>query len=252
MEYIATSKVQMQPERLPPTERAAYFHIFRVHLQIFIWKYLWRVQIGPRDWGWEVNGGVFSPIMTDLEPAPEELQRIVRCKCTLLSKNPYNSNVCPCRENGLTCVTACCNCRGTECYNIIIIRLIIRLIWRMMMWTDYLRDVFVLKYFIDIICIKTLLYFCSLRVTSCLGTVPKQVLWQLVDLSAKNLTPPIPLPLSRPMFFKLFKTFSRYGGKGCVICTSSHLASSRALIFYGVYILKEYTIVTPTVPNFAW
>ena len=51
MEYIATSKVQLQPERLPPPERAAYFHILRVHLQIVIWKYLGRVQIDPRDWG---------------------------------------------------------------------------------------------------------------------------------------------------------------------------------------------------------
>ena len=79
MEYIATSKVQLQRERLPPTERAAYFHIPWVHLQIVIWKYLGRMQIDPRDWGWEVKGGV-SPIMTDLEPAPEELLRIVRCK----------------------------------------------------------------------------------------------------------------------------------------------------------------------------
>ena len=83
MEYIATSKVQLQPERLPRTERAAYFHILRVHLQIVIWKYLGRVQIDPRDWGWELKGGVFSPIMTDLEPDPEELLRTVRCKCKL-------------------------------------------------------------------------------------------------------------------------------------------------------------------------
>ena len=36
MEYIATSKVQLQPERLPPTERAACFHILRVQFQIVI------------------------------------------------------------------------------------------------------------------------------------------------------------------------------------------------------------------------
>ena len=54
------------------TERAAYFHILRVHLQIVIWKYLGRVQIDPRAWVWEVKGGVFSPIMTDLEPAPKD------------------------------------------------------------------------------------------------------------------------------------------------------------------------------------
>ena len=118
MEYITTSKVQLQPERLPPTERAAYFHFLRVHLQIVIWKYLGRVQIDPRYLGWEVKGSMFSPIVTDLEPAPEELLRIVRCKCKLLPKRPCNSNICSCRKNGLTCVTtACCNCRGTECYN---------------------------------------------------------------------------------------------------------------------------------------
>ena len=110
MEHIATSKVQLQPERLSPTERAAYFHITRVHLQIVIWKYIGRVQIDPRDWGWEEKG-VFPPFMADLEPAPEELLRIVQCKCKLLSKRPCNSNVCSCWKNGLTCVTACCNCR---------------------------------------------------------------------------------------------------------------------------------------------
>ena len=71
------------------------------------------MQIDPRDWGWEVKGGMISPIVTDLEPAPEELLRIVRCKCKLLSKRPCNSNVCSCRKNGLTCVAACCNCRGS-------------------------------------------------------------------------------------------------------------------------------------------
>ena len=65
MEYIATSKVQLQPERFPRTERVAYFHILRVHRQIVIWKYLGSVQIDPRDWGWEIEGAVFSPIITD-------------------------------------------------------------------------------------------------------------------------------------------------------------------------------------------
>ena len=81
MEYIATSKVQLQTEIFPLTERVAYFHILRVHLQIVIWKYLGTVQIDPNDWGWEVKGGVFSPLMTELEAAPKELLRIVRCKC---------------------------------------------------------------------------------------------------------------------------------------------------------------------------
>lgn len=38
MHMLATSRKRPRPERLPPTERAAYFHILRVHLHIVQWK----------------------------------------------------------------------------------------------------------------------------------------------------------------------------------------------------------------------
>ena len=45
------------------------------------------MQIDPSDWGWEVKGDVFFPIL--LEPASEELLKIVRCKCIkiIMKKN---------------------------------------------------------------------------------------------------------------------------------------------------------------------
>jgi len=62
-------------------------------------------------------GDVLSPIMTDLDAAPENLLQFIRCKCKLTSKNPCGTNICSCRKNGLKCVTACGDCRGEDCKN---------------------------------------------------------------------------------------------------------------------------------------
>ena len=37
---------------------------------------------------------------------------IVRCNCKQSSKNQCGSNLCSCRENGLSCVSACGGCCG--------------------------------------------------------------------------------------------------------------------------------------------
>ncbi len=39
LEMVSTSKA-IDPQKLPPTERAAYFHSLRVHLQVVLWKEL--------------------------------------------------------------------------------------------------------------------------------------------------------------------------------------------------------------------
>ena len=41
----------VNPENLPPTERAAYFHALRVHLQVAQWKTLSLICLEPKDWG---------------------------------------------------------------------------------------------------------------------------------------------------------------------------------------------------------
>ena len=40
MEMVSSSKTSIDPQKLPPTERTAYFHYLRVHLQVIIWSNL--------------------------------------------------------------------------------------------------------------------------------------------------------------------------------------------------------------------
>ena len=57
--------------------------------------------------------------MTDEAPAPDELLKVIRCKCQTTSKHPCGvSTKCSCRLNGLNCVAACGNCRSIEYENI--------------------------------------------------------------------------------------------------------------------------------------
>lgn len=116
MEMVSSSK-SLDPQKLPPTERAAHFHSLRVHLQVLLWKKLTNADMDPKLWGWKLDGTVFTPVMTDLGAAPESLLKFVRCKCKLSSRNPCGSHICSCRKNGLICVTACGDCRGEGCRN---------------------------------------------------------------------------------------------------------------------------------------
>ena len=118
MKYAATSTKTLQPERLPPTERAAFFHGLGVHLQVMIWKSLGQCQNDPCRWGRKMKNGALAPVMTDFDPSPEELLKFVRCKCKVTSKSPCCTKLCSCLKHGLTCVTACSGCRGTECSNV--------------------------------------------------------------------------------------------------------------------------------------
>ena len=101
------------------TARAAFFHSLRVHLQVILWKKFVNDHddLNPEQWGWKLDGTMFAPIMTDLAAAPENLQKFVRCKCKLSSKNPCGTNICSCHKNSLKCVTACGDCRGEGCKN---------------------------------------------------------------------------------------------------------------------------------------
>ena len=111
MEMVASAK-NIDPQKLPPTARAAYYHSLRVHLQVIFWKEFTNNCLDPLIWGWKLHNSKLQPIMTDHEPAPENLLKFVRCKCKLSTANPYASNTCSCRKHGLKCVTACGDYRG--------------------------------------------------------------------------------------------------------------------------------------------
>ena len=113
----ATFKDNIEPESLPPTERAVFFHSLRVHLQVSQWKYLNMECLEPIDCGWKLENDVMSPVKTDLDPAPKSILQSVRCKCKLTSKNPCSTPSCSCRKSGLSCVATCGKCQWEQCEN---------------------------------------------------------------------------------------------------------------------------------------
>jgi hypothetical protein len=120
MKMCASSTGRPVPERLPPTENAAYFHSLRVHLQVIQWLKLSTDTMTAADpvcWGWTKGEGGYEPIAMQQEPAPPELLKVIRCTCKSDSRNQCGSNACTCRRNGLTCVSACGKCHGTDCLN---------------------------------------------------------------------------------------------------------------------------------------
>ena len=116
MEIVASAK-NIYPQKLPPTIRAAYYHGLCVHLQVIFWKELTTDSLDPLLWGWKLDSSKLQPIMTDLEPVPENLLKFIRCKCKLSTAIPCGSNTCSCRKHGLKCVIACGDCRGESCRN---------------------------------------------------------------------------------------------------------------------------------------
>jgi len=108
---------RMDPERLPPTERAAHFHSLRVHLQMVQWNELDNKCLDALEWGWTMDKNIMRPIMTDLDAAPANVLKFICCKCKVSTKRQCATNQCSCHKNGLKCVVACGGCRGESCHN---------------------------------------------------------------------------------------------------------------------------------------
>ena len=109
-EKVATSLAHVQPHVLPPTAAASKFHSFRVFNQICQWK--GSVML-PNEWGWEETDTGWSPISTDVPPAPEELLKVIRCNCN----TDCSSQRCSCKKHGMKCSLACGICKGSACQN---------------------------------------------------------------------------------------------------------------------------------------
>lgn len=107
----------VEPKRLPPTERAAYYHSLRVHLQVVSWNNLNNDSLEYCEWGWKDDNECLCPVMTDRDAAPSKVLKFIRCKCKQKGKNPCGTNQCSCHKNGLKCMMACMDCRGEFCNN---------------------------------------------------------------------------------------------------------------------------------------
>jgi len=58
---MINSKTLLNPQKLPPTEQAAYYHSLQVHLQAILWMNLSIDVLDPKEWGWKINGSTFIP-----------------------------------------------------------------------------------------------------------------------------------------------------------------------------------------------
>jgi len=118
MQLVARSVTRPRPERLPPTERAAYYHLLRVHLQVMQWQTLRTDCLDADKWGWKLHENVYVPIGTDDAIAPDDMLTVILCSCnTDSSKGNCRSKACTCRKYGLHCMPACKNCYGELCTN---------------------------------------------------------------------------------------------------------------------------------------
>lgn len=95
---------------LPPTTAAATQHIFRVYHQIQTWL---GFHLDPTAWGWSLERNALVPIKTTKEPAPQELLKLVYCKC-----RSECSNNCECKRADLVCSSMCRHCEGITCTNL--------------------------------------------------------------------------------------------------------------------------------------
>ena len=87
MRAAVTSKTTLKPQVLSPTESAAQYHFLRIHLQVIEWKTLMDVQLDSLNWGWRLLNASYEPIMTDTNPAPENILNFIRCNCNIKEKS---------------------------------------------------------------------------------------------------------------------------------------------------------------------
>ena len=66
------------------------------------------VEMSSVNRGWKVSAGNLLPIMTDLQPSPQKFLEVVRCGYKSFCDTMRSS----CRKHGVTCSTACYECRG--------------------------------------------------------------------------------------------------------------------------------------------
>lgn len=71
-----TCKGRISPEKLPPFERAAYYHGLRAHYQT-LWSLIDNFEHETTDWGWKLDDEVIKPVMADKEIAPKSLAKVI-------------------------------------------------------------------------------------------------------------------------------------------------------------------------------
>ena len=106
-ELLYKSQKYVSIERMPPTSRAVFYHLLRVHRQINTWKYL-ETKLPLERYGFFYENGVVSPVITDKAAAPPEILRGICCNCQ--SKDKLCAS-CGCKKRRIPC-SIHCKCEG--------------------------------------------------------------------------------------------------------------------------------------------
>ena len=78
-----------------------------------VWKTLRDTDLEPIQWSWKSRNDSFVPIVTDEEPGPSDLSKIVACTCKEMCYK-----FCSCSKADLTCTSSCKECHGFFCNNL--------------------------------------------------------------------------------------------------------------------------------------
>ena len=100
------SRLQCEFNKLPPTQAALKYKIFRCHYVILVLRraYLAITNLpSPLSYGWEAKDDVYVPIMTDELPVPLELMELKMCGC----KTSCNTMRYKCVKNQMLCKALC-------------------------------------------------------------------------------------------------------------------------------------------------
>ena len=67
------------------------------------------------DWGWRFADAknILLPVMTEQDPAPQNLLKVIHCQCTAACLTLR----CSCKKYGLACSSACGSCQLSQCSN---------------------------------------------------------------------------------------------------------------------------------------
>ena len=109
---VVSASSFVTPAWLPPTASATKYHPLCSYYQIMIWLGL-ESSLDATDWSWKIENNQFMPVMTEKNPAPDTLLKVVHCNCTTVCK----THRCTCRKYGLSCTSACGQCQLESCEN---------------------------------------------------------------------------------------------------------------------------------------
>lgn len=83
------------------------------------WATLGQPRLNPGDWRWDLQDDGLMPMMTDLDPVPKYLLKVIRC----CFKQDFSTSRCSCKKHGLICTQACKERRGTCCLDSYLVKI---------------------------------------------------------------------------------------------------------------------------------